>query len=119
MNKRDEAVLEEFREKFGMPEELYGDYPEKIWGYGKTCKHDGLVACGHRLAVIESWLLQKLQEERERVVKEIEKSLPEEIGESEGWDLAFESCCGGDDTAHGWNHCRKVVLKKLSIIKSK
>lgn len=102
LNPRDQAVQEEFREKFGMPEELCGDYPEKIWGYGTICKHDEFVACGHRLAVVESWFLQKLQEEREIAFKEGAQS----------------RCVHGmwlKDKAHDGEKCRGCG----SIIKSK
>lgn len=115
MNKRDEAVREEVIRLFAKEGRVFPKSKKEMdMTDGNAYLDDGL-----KVKYIVNYVLQKLQEERERVISEVKQALPEEIGESEGWDLAFENCCGGDDTAHGWNHCREVVLKKLSIIKSK
>ena len=71
MNKRDEAVLASFDEEFGRHYEKAvsgGNY----FSSNMVSEHD-----------LKQWFLQKLQEERERIIGEVEKLEPGVYGKED------------------------------------
>jgi hypothetical protein len=63
-------------------------------------------------SVVASERKQAMKEVLEKVIA----SIPEEATEADGWEMVPEKCCPGDDTAEGYNFCRKNFIDQIDVV---